>query len=295
MGNALMPVAVKERFANNPLRATSVYTVGIQLGAAAAAALAVPLANLGSGRERLAHPARGLQHRLAGLPRGLAARCSARAAARRAPPARRRVAAAAVAQHGRVVALRDLPADHDPVLRPRRVAARRAGGGRLERVRRPAPRSRVLNATTVVATIFVGTLGTRAASRRALMVPATAFLRRRHPRHRRRTPTAAWLWAVACGAGIGTLFPTMMTLPIDVADRPEAVGAVAGLMLLVGYVGAAPPPSLLGRAARLDRLVQRHDVGAVRRRGHRAGRRVAALARAHGPRRSVMRNAYRIA
>ncbi len=38
----------------------------------------------------------------------------------------------------------------------------------------------------------------------------------------------------------------MMTLPIDVADRPEAVGAVAGLMLLVGYVGAAPAPSLLG-------------------------------------------------
>jgi len=37
-----------------------------------------------------------------------------------------------------------------------------------------------------------------------------------------------------------------MTLPIDVADRPEAVGAVAGLMLLVGYVCAAPTPSLLG-------------------------------------------------
>jgi CP family cyanate transporter-like MFS transporter len=59
-------------------------------------------------------------------------------------------------------------------------------------------------------------------------------------------PDGGWLWAIVCGAGIGTLFPTMMTLPIDVADRSEAVGAVAGLMLLVGYVGAAPTPSLLG-------------------------------------------------
>jgi cyanate permease len=38
----------------------------------------------------------------------------------------------------------------------------------------------------------------------------------------------------------------MMTLPVDVADRPEAVGAVAGLMLFVGYVGAAPAPAALG-------------------------------------------------
>jgi CP family cyanate transporter-like MFS transporter len=49
MGNALMPVAVKERFASSPLRATAIYTVGIQLGAAFAAVLAVPLADLGSG------------------------------------------------------------------------------------------------------------------------------------------------------------------------------------------------------------------------------------------------------
>ena len=61
-----------------------------------------------------------------------------------------------------------------------------------------------------------------------------------------RAPTAAGSGRAVCGVGIGTLFPTMMTLPIDVADRPEAVGAVAGLMLLVGYVGAAPAPSALG-------------------------------------------------
>ena len=86
----------------------------------------------------------------------------------------------------------------------------------------------VLNATTVVATILVGTLGARAGSRRALMVPATAFLVVGTLGIATYTD-GGWLWAVACGAGIGTLFPTMMTLPIDVADRPEAVGAVAGL------------------------------------------------------------------
>ena len=107
------------------------------------------------------------------------------------------------------------------------------------------------------------------ASRRALMVPATAFLVVGTLGIATYTD-GGWLWAAACGAGIGTLFPTMMTLPIDVADRPEAVGAVAGLMLLVGYVGAAPHALAARRAARLDGLVRDHHVGAVRRRGRRA-------------------------
>ena len=47
LGNALMVVAVKERFADRPLLVTGVYACCIQLGAALATALAVPLADAG--------------------------------------------------------------------------------------------------------------------------------------------------------------------------------------------------------------------------------------------------------
>ncbi len=47
LGNALMVVAVKERFADRPLLVTGVYACSIQLGAALATLLAVPLADAG--------------------------------------------------------------------------------------------------------------------------------------------------------------------------------------------------------------------------------------------------------
>lgn len=54
LGNALMVVAVKERFADHPLLLTSVYTAGIQVGSAFAAVLAVPIADsLGGWRATL--------------------------------------------------------------------------------------------------------------------------------------------------------------------------------------------------------------------------------------------------
>lgn len=49
LAGAMLPVAVKERFADRPGFATGVYTVGITLGAAIAAATVVPLADLGNG------------------------------------------------------------------------------------------------------------------------------------------------------------------------------------------------------------------------------------------------------
>jgi MFS transporter, CP family, cyanate transporter len=51
LGNGLMPVAVKERFAGRPVFATGVYAAGINVGATLSAAVAVPIANaLGSWR-----------------------------------------------------------------------------------------------------------------------------------------------------------------------------------------------------------------------------------------------------
>jgi len=59
-------------------------------------------------------------------------------------------------------------------------------------------------------------------------------------------PSAGWLWAVLLGASIGPLFPLTMTLPLDAADGPAEVAALAGMMLGLGYVLSSTGPLLLG-------------------------------------------------
>ena len=54
LGNALLPVAVKERFADRPVFATGVYAAGINVGATVSSATAVPLEHaLGDWRDPL--------------------------------------------------------------------------------------------------------------------------------------------------------------------------------------------------------------------------------------------------
>jgi CP family cyanate transporter-like MFS transporter len=48
------------------------------------------------------------------------------------------------------------------------------------------------------------------------------------------------------GFANGALFTLVMTLPLDVSDRPAEVGAVAGLMLGAGYCVSAIAPFALG-------------------------------------------------
>jgi cyanate permease len=59
-------------------------------------------------------------------------------------------------------------------------------------------------------------------------------------------PDAAVLWAIVLGLALGAVFPLVLTLPVDVADRPADVGAVAALMLLGGYILSSTAPVLLG-------------------------------------------------
>ena len=59
-------------------------------------------------------------------------------------------------------------------------------------------------------------------------------------------PAGGLFWAGLTGLSIGTFFPLMLTLPLDVADEPAQVGAVAGLMLGVGYTFGAVTPFALG-------------------------------------------------
>src|SRR5205085_6868817 len=59
-------------------------------------------------------------------------------------------------------------------------------------------------------------------------------------------PAGGFAWAAMIGAAIGLLFPSMMTMPLDVADHPADVGAMAALMLGGGYTISAVGPSVLG-------------------------------------------------
>ncbi|HEX5012938.1 MAG TPA: MFS transporter [Candidatus Limnocylindrales bacterium] len=59
-------------------------------------------------------------------------------------------------------------------------------------------------------------------------------------------PELGVAWAVILGLALGAVFPLVLTLPVDVADRPADVGATAALMLLGGYIISSTAPVLLG-------------------------------------------------
>ncbi|MEX1170188.1 MAG: MFS transporter [Chloroflexota bacterium] len=61
-------------------------------------------------------------------------------------------------------------------------------------------------------------------------------------------PAYAFLWVAILGLGLGSVFPLVLTLPLDVTDEPRQVGSVAALMLLGGYTVSALGPFALGAA-----------------------------------------------
>jgi CP family cyanate transporter-like MFS transporter len=61
-------------------------------------------------------------------------------------------------------------------------------------------------------------------------------------------PAFALLWVAILGLALGSIFPLVLTLPLDVTDEPRQVGSVAALMLLGGYTLSALGPFALGAA-----------------------------------------------
>ena len=59
-------------------------------------------------------------------------------------------------------------------------------------------------------------------------------------------PELALVWVTLAGVALGTLFPMMMALPVDMARRPGEVAGHAAMMLTGGYAVAAAAPALLG-------------------------------------------------
>lgn len=236
LGNALPSVVVKERMADAATTATATYATGIQLGAALAASLVVPMASwLGGWRSSLAalavfpavavvvwplvvghvEPAHG------GSP-------GARGLARTPPSARLRLASLlacmSCAYYGTVAWLSADLIDHG--------WSSGTAGLALG----------VLGAVSILSTIAYGSLADRIGSRPgwvatglgAMLLALVGVVT---------APALGFVWVVAFGFGNGLAFGATMTLPLDLAGEPSVVAALTGSMLFGGYlVGAASPP-----------------------------------------------------
>jgi CP family cyanate transporter-like MFS transporter len=237
LGNALMVVAVKERFADRPVLVAGVYASGIQIGAAIAAGLSVPLAEAGD------------SWRVPMLVFSLAAAASLvwwlaathgggpRPVGKRAHfPLRSPIAwlfvtlfaSTSFVYYGYAAWLPDAFKEHG-------WSESHAGHLVL-----------ALNVFAIISSISVTLVGDRFHwSRRALLIPPCVFYAAGSIGIAA-DPSHALFWVCVLGCGNGAIFPLMMTLPLDAADRPEQVAGMAGMMLGIGYCIGALAPLALG-------------------------------------------------
>lgn len=237
---ALMPVAVKERFASRPALATGVYVLGINIGSAVSSALAVPLADAAGGwRWSLAvfsivtctlvvawivltrHEP---PHRRAEVPHVRL-------------PWRNGLAWTLVATFASMASLFYGLNAWLPDAYVERGWSEGKAGALLA----------VLNITALVSTLTVPWLADRHGSRRAYLAVFGALVAASCSGFVL-LPSGAWAWASVAGVCTGAMFTLVMTLPVDVGRGPAEVGAVAGLMLGVGYTLGAVAPLGLGAA-----------------------------------------------
>ncbi len=238
IGNALAPIAVKERFASRPATGTGVYTTGIQAGSAGAAALAVPLAGvLGGWRGSLiAFSAFGLLSLVAwvALTRGEEPHERPGATIPRLPW-RSGAAWLLVASFGLMgAAFYGLNAWLPDAYGERGWSDSRAG-----------LLLAVINLAAIASSFLVPWLSDRHGRRRPWLLSmsvlfitgATGLVA---------LPGFAFGWATIAGVAQGGMFALVLTVPLDLEDRPERLGALVAMMLGLGYTFAAVSPFALG-------------------------------------------------
>jgi MFS transporter, CP family, cyanate transporter len=240
LAQALMPVAVKERFAGRPAFATGIYVLGFNIGSALASALAVPMADAAGSwrwslivfsaltlvlvpawiwltREEAPHRRADVEHvRL---------------------PFHNGTAWTLVGIFGSMACVFYGLNSWLPDAYVERGWSDGKAGALLA----------VLNITALVTTVTIPWLSDRTGGRRVYLVGFSAALVTSAVGFAA-VPSGAWLWAAVVGLGTGAMFPLVMTLPVDVGRRPADVVSVTGLMLGVGYTIGAIAPLLLGAA-----------------------------------------------
>ena len=238
IAGSLMPLVVTQSWARRPVLGTAVYATGISLGAAASAALAVPLSEALGGWRGALTAFSVFTAALVLVWVVLTRRYSYRfAAAEPLPrlPLRSRTGWLLVA----IFAIVSISYYGVNAWLPSSFTERgwsHASAGAL---------LTVLNAVTVPVAIALALRGDHYGSRR-FWIAAGATLQLAGLLGVIVAPAGGWAWAALIGAGIGLLFPSIMTMPLDIADRPSDVGALAALMLGAGYTLSALAPLLLG-------------------------------------------------
>lgn len=238
---ALMPVAVKERFARRPAFATGIYVLGINIGSAISSVLAVPIA----------HASGSWRWSLVSFSAATVTLVGAWWALTRGEPPHQRgevthvrlpwrdgLAWRLVAIFGTMACVFYGLNNWLPDAYVEREGWSDGKAGAL---------LAVLNVAALATTMIIPWLADRYGSRRlylvvfsiAMTVSCVGFAA---------IPAGAFVWAAIIGLATGTMFPLVMTLPVDVGRRPADVGAVTGLMLGVGYVIGAIAPLALGAA-----------------------------------------------
>jgi len=238
LAGAVVPVAVKERFAARPAGPTGVYTTGIQVGSALSAAVAVPLAAwYGGWRTSL------LVFSLVTL--GLAA------------------VWVALTRHDPVHERRPERPPHLPwnsrvawllVVLFALMASTYYGinawlpDAYVERgwnTQTAGSLLAVLNLVAIPASFVVPWLSDRVWTRHAWLTAmagmfvvgvAGVVL----------APAGAYAWVFALGVASGGMFALVLTLPLDLEHAPAQVGALVGMMLGLGYTIGAVSPFVLG-------------------------------------------------
>ncbi len=236
---ALLPVAVKERFAGRPGLGTGAYTTGIQVGAVGSSVVVVWLASVSGWRLALAVLSVAaaavcvawlVLDRDAGTEPPRAPTPAELATVLRTPVVWALVAAFALmgtVYYGLVAWMPDAYVEHGwgaasagglvAALSFAQVPGALAGAWLGDRI---ADHRRLLGAAAAV--LAVGTVGVAA------------------------VPPAAYAGAACAGLGMGVLFTVVLTLPLDLGAHPTEAGAIAGVMLAGGYTMAALAPVLLG-------------------------------------------------
>ncbi len=240
LAGALLPVLVKEYLPHRAVRATGIYSVGMQTGATGSAALAVPIA-LAAGTWRVSL----LVFSLITLVLAIAWIALTRSFADRQPAVMRAVRMSFAFGNPlawRLAIVFALFGVYYYGLTAWLSASYVERGWSL-----PAAGSlvAVLNAGSLTGALLVPVISQRIGSRArfaallgaVLLVAGTGIAA---------APALAYFWCAMAGLANGVLFPVLMALPVEVAERSDEVAAISSVMLGVGYSVAALAPSGLG-------------------------------------------------
>ena len=237
IGNAISPIAVKERVPDRPATGTGVYTTGIQIGSTCSAALAVPLAGLLGG------------WRAAFITFSVVT-CVI-------------LVAWLVMMRGESAHVRTETLPHFPLRSGRAwllVAVFASMGAAYYGLNAWIPDAYgergwsdghagallvAMNFTAIPASFVIPWLSDRHGSRlRWMFVLSFGFLAGAVGLVA--FPSYALGWSLLAGVSQGGMFALTMTVPLDLEDTPERVGGLVAMMLGLGYTLAALSPFILG-------------------------------------------------